>query len=718
MIVDRRAHVGVAHQPLERRRSLAPRRRGDVPARRLVAEFVQVGLAARPRAASDRRPPPASARGARARSPPTRPRQQLGQQRRGVEAAAPAGTPPARRWPRARVRLHDAEQRLVDGDERLQRLLQRRRRPREPLARGLPHTAQRVGRADRRRLRRRIGRRRTDNRRPRAGGGRSCIARRPATPGPPGRAIAAAGCGPRPSASRCRSDRGPSPRTADRKTAARPPGARAPSATCSGRSCRKWVRRRSRPTRARPARRSSPARAPPLRCGARARPRSPTPCPRGPRSWAAPRAPGRTPPRPPPRPRRTRGSEPRSRGCRSDRPCCARYATAAGDSADPSTARTASSTSPRATSTRDRNNPARQRAGLVLDRRRRAHRVARARLRDQRVDLARERGREPRRPRCRRQRARRAFDGRQRARRGQRRRKLRAAGAQLREQIGRHDDRARDRQACLRQTHERPRLAANRLERRRRGPSRTQNVMDAGSLMIGSRPEEGRWRVKGPLLSGALGSAPTLAAVLRWTDGRAPVVVIGPPWLGDAVATTAAALVLVEPDVAPGRAARAPARRTSRAARSTSRSPARSCRSRRAALSALVVENVGGLQDQEATRWLAALVPCLRPGGRLIAADATSSTAAAARVAGAFLVGGADGDRAGVAARRGIVDHWCRADLIRHRGTFRRCARWRRLRTETRRPNAGSAARQSTGRRSRGPTRIRRQPSRIDAFFR
>ena len=57
----------------------------------------------------------------------------------------------------------------------------------------------------------------------------------------------------------------------------------------------------------------------------------------------------------------------------------------------------------------------------------------------------------------------------------------------------------------------------------------------------------------------------------------------------------------------------------------------------RGVLPALVVENVGGLQDEEAIRWLAALVPCLRPGGRLIAADATSSTVAAARVAGAFL---------------------------------------------------------------------------------
>ena len=142
--------------------------------------------------------------------------------------------------------------------------------------------------------------------------------------------------------------------------------------------------------------------------------------------------------------------------------------------------------------------------------------------------------------------------------------------------------------------------------------------------------------VKGPLLSGALGSAPTLAAVLRWTEGRAPVVVIGPPWLGDAVASTSPALVLVEPDVRPV------ALRARRRAHKQSRPLAVALAGAelplaRAALSALVVENVGGLQDQEATRWLAALVPCLRPGGRLIAADATSSTGAAARVAGAFL---------------------------------------------------------------------------------
>jgi len=155
--------------------------------------------------------------------------------------------------------------------------------------------------------------------------------------------------------------------------------------------------------------------------------------------------------------------------------------------------------------------------------------------------------------------------------------------------------------------------------------------------------------VKGPLLSGALGSAPTLAAVLRWTQGRAPIVVIGPPWLGDAIATTGRALVLVESEVRPvALRARRRAHKQQRAldvALAGAELPLG-----RGALSALVVENVGGLQDEDAKRWLGSLVPCLRPGGRLIAVDATSSTATAARVAGAFLT----------AALTDIVQEWPR----------------------------------------------------------
>ena len=155
--------------------------------------------------------------------------------------------------------------------------------------------------------------------------------------------------------------------------------------------------------------------------------------------------------------------------------------------------------------------------------------------------------------------------------------------------------------------------------------------------------------VKGPLLSGALGSTPTLAAVLRWTEGRAPVVVIGPPWLGDAVASAGRVLVLVEPEVRPiALRARRRAQKQSRVLEVAL--AAADLPLARGTLSALVVENVSGLQDEEAMRWLAALAPCLRPGGRLIAADATSSTAAAARVAGAFLS----------AAMTEIVQEWPR----------------------------------------------------------
>ena len=318
--------------------------------------------------------------------------------------------------------------------------------------------------------------------------------------------------------------------------------------------------------------------------------------------------------------------------------------------------------------------PGRQRARLVLDRRRRAHRVARARLRHQRVDLARERGREPLRPRRRRQRARRAFDGRQRARRGQRRRQLRAAGAQLREQIRRHDDRPRAPAGPPPPAAERPRLAADLVRAATPGPSRTQNVMDAGSLMIGSRPEEGRWP------SRDLCSRARWAARRRWRpccagrkDARPSSCSARRGWATPS-RPRAARWCWSSPRRARSRCARAAAR-TSRTARSTSRSPAPSCRSAARVLPALVVENVGGLQDDEADPLAggAGAVPPSRGPAHRGRRHLQHRRRRARR--GRVPVGGADGDRPGVAARRGIADHWCRAHLIRHRGTFRRRAR-------------------------------------------
>ena len=61
------------------------------------------------------------------------------------------------------------------------------------------------------------------------------------------------------------------------------------------------------------------------------------------------------------------------------------------------------------------------------------------------------------------------------------------------------------------------------------------------------------------------------------------------------------------------------------------------CRCAAPPVGALVIENAAGLSTEEARRWIGALAPSLRPGGRLIAADATASRQAAARVAGVFL---------------------------------------------------------------------------------
>jgi hypothetical protein len=151
--------------------------------------------------------------------------------------------------------------------------------------------------------------------------------------------------------------------------------------------------------------------------------------------------------------------------------------------------------------------------------------------------------------------------------------------------------------------------------------------------------------MRGPLLSGALGSATTLAALMRWVTKGEPVVVLGPLWLGEALAEEVPVLMLVATD---DRAAvKRARRRAQRAGRpldiaiggaelplpSGFRDPGGSARG----VATIVAENVAGLDEEAASSWIASLAASLRPGGRLIAADATASTSAMARVSGTFL---------------------------------------------------------------------------------
>ena len=131
------------------------------------------------------------------------------------------------------------------------------------------------------------------------------------------------------------------------------------------------------------------------------------------------------------------------------------------------------------------------------------------------------------------------------------------------------------------------------------------------------------------------------------------MVVLGPPWLGAAIARGGRTLLLVESELRP-QALRAHRRAKKESQPLDVALAAAELPFGRGTLSALVVENVAGLPPAEGERWIAALMPLLRPGGRLIAADATSSDAAAARVAGAFLA----------AALLEIVQEWPREGAV------------------------------------------------------
>ena len=154
--------------------------------------------------------------------------------------------------------------------------------------------------------------------------------------------------------------------------------------------------------------------------------------------------------------------------------------------------------------------------------------------------------------------------------------------------------------------------------------------------------------MRGPLLSGPLGSAACLDAIVRWVGAASanpgapspspvrPVLLSGPLWLGETLAQALPVLMLVEGDDRPGvRRARRRAGRANHRLEIALAGAELPLRPR--SLATLVIENAAGLDAEPAQAWLNALAPLLAPGGRLIAADATASVSAMARVAEAFL---------------------------------------------------------------------------------
>ncbi|MEO8211872.1 MAG: hypothetical protein ABI560_01715 [Myxococcales bacterium] len=142
--------------------------------------------------------------------------------------------------------------------------------------------------------------------------------------------------------------------------------------------------------------------------------------------------------------------------------------------------------------------------------------------------------------------------------------------------------------------------------------------------------------MRGPLLSGPLGSATTLDAVAKSLGAAASVVVIGPLWLGEVLSTRVRVLLLAEPEEKP-RARRAARRTAAAGQRLTVATAGVDLPLALGGVEALLVESASTLDAEAISRWMATLVPVLRPGGRLMALDATDDPAVEARLAGVFL---------------------------------------------------------------------------------
>jgi hypothetical protein len=118
--------------------------------------------------------------------------------------------------------------------------------------------------------------------------------------------------------------------------------------------------------------------------------------------------------------------------------------------------------------------------------------------------------------------------------------------------------------------------------------------------------------------------------------GVGPVVVIGPLWLGEALAAELPVLALFEPEQRPR--ARRIARRAAAAGRRLGIVMAGGdVPLGLSSVGALVVEDASALDPHEAEEWMAALIPVLRDGGCLIAADVTEDPAVEARLSALFL---------------------------------------------------------------------------------
>jgi hypothetical protein len=142
--------------------------------------------------------------------------------------------------------------------------------------------------------------------------------------------------------------------------------------------------------------------------------------------------------------------------------------------------------------------------------------------------------------------------------------------------------------------------------------------------------------MRGPLLSGPVGSRVTLERLAARIGARGPVVVLGTTWLAAALAEALSVTLLVEPD---GLKAARRARREA-SGRLLVAAAGEELPLRRGAAGVIVLEGTLELDERDAQTYVSGLAPYLRADGQLVGVDATKDPAAEARVAAGFLAAG------------------------------------------------------------------------------
>jgi len=145
--------------------------------------------------------------------------------------------------------------------------------------------------------------------------------------------------------------------------------------------------------------------------------------------------------------------------------------------------------------------------------------------------------------------------------------------------------------------------------------------------------------MRGPLLSGAVGSPAALGRLCQVLRAKPPAVVLSSLWVAAELAAEIPVVALVEREVQKA------ARRTLRKAQGAGHRLTMVVAGEALPLSpghagALVVESLLELAPADAVEYLQALAPALRPEGVVVALDRTKDAAEEARVAGAFLAAG------------------------------------------------------------------------------